>query len=74
MDDQEMHDLEMAKRPSTVSPGSRQRLEALLAEKGRSSSTGEPYYGIDPIEQAIRDNPGLTREMAMETAEKLGLL
>ena len=74
MDDQEMHDLQMAKVPAKLQPGSKRRLEALLAKKGSSSSASEPYSGIDPIEQAMRNHPGLTREEAMEMAEKFGFL
>lgn len=43
--------------------GSRGRLEKLLAKKGAASS------GLGPIERAMRDHPGLTREKAEEMAE-----
>lgn len=70
MDDQEMHDLMMSKRSLKVSPGSRKRLEAVLKRKQAEAE----WAAIDPIEQAIRNNPGLTRERAMEMAERFGFL
>jgi hypothetical protein len=68
MDDQELHDLEQARKPLKLEPGSRERLEAAL----RKASRRKPYRGCDPIEMALANHPGLTREAAEEMAEKLG--
>ncbi len=74
MDAQEMHDLEMEQRAQKrkLEAGSKSRLKALLREKSGSSSEPEPNSGSDPIEMALLNNPGLTREKAEEMAEKLG--
>jgi hypothetical protein len=64
-DDQAMHDHEMSKR-RPVSKGSKARLEKLLTKKSTVPT------GSDPIEGAMRDHPGLTREVAERMAENLG--
>jgi len=68
MDDQQLHDLGMARRAAKLEPGSHQRLKAAL----RKPRPKYAYYGSDPIEMAIRNHPGLTREAAEEMAEKFG--
>lgn len=70
MDDQEMHDLMMSKCSLKVSPGRRKLLEAALMRKQAEAE----WVAIDPIDQAILDNPGLIGERALEVAERLGLL
>jgi len=52
--------------------GSRPKLEALLKEKNGSSQAPSQPELQDPIEAAIRNNPGLTRQKAVEMAEKFG--
>lgn len=72
MDAQEEHDHEMSKRRMTLEAGSRQRLEALLAKKNAASSAKVKFPTMGPIERAMRDHPGLTREKAIEMAEAFG--
>jgi hypothetical protein len=70
MDAQQQHDLEMSDyKPA---PDSRQRLEALLAQKSAASSETLPTGASDPIEVAMRNHPGLTREEAEKMAEAFG--
>lgn len=71
MDAQQMHDLEMAKFQEPA-PGSKDRLEALLAKKSASSSAPEQSSVLDPIEMAMREHPGLTREKAEQMAKAFG--
>jgi hypothetical protein len=70
---QEEHDLQMSQRKSMgtgiakgMAKGSRKRLKKILSQ--RSSSMACP----DPIEAACRNNPGLSREKALELAEAFG--
>jgi len=74
MSDQEEHDYRMSKVPKgkLLEPGSRDRLEALLAKKNASSSASEPSFGLGPIERAMRNNPKLTRETAEQMAKEFG--
>lgn len=72
MDEQAAHDREMAKRKMKLEPGSRQRLEALLAKKSAASSKPERSSASDPIANAMKWNPGLTRETAEEMAAEYG--
>ena len=68
MDAQEEHDYNMSKRQSLT--GTRPKLEALLRAKKASSQPQPESQG--PIDDAIANNPGLTREKALEIAEKFG--
>jgi hypothetical protein len=77
MDAQRYHDEEYWKDfdPEKLKLISREKLEALLREKNGPS--GEPRRSarpalVDPIEQAMRDHPGLTREEAEEMAREFG--
>ena len=73
MDAQQLHDQEMLAKPDKLlEPGSRQRLEALLAKKSNGSSASAPSSGLGPIERAMRDHPGLTREEAEKMSEAFG--
>ncbi len=79
MDAQQQHDLEMSEKLDRLikqSPeekaASKQRLEALLAQKSATSSSGPQSTEFDPIELAMRNHPGLTREKAEKMAEDLG--
>ena len=73
MDAQQLHDQEMLAKPDKLlEPGSRQRLEALLAKKSASSSASVQSSGLGPIERAMRNHPGLTREDALQMAEEFG--
>jgi len=47
-------------------------LEALLREKNASSKSESKPCPLGPIEAAIKNNPGLTREKAVKMAEELG--
>ena len=51
---------------------SRAQLEALLKAKNGASKEPPPLTMLDPIEAAIKDNPGLTREKAVRLAEAYG--
>ena len=70
MDAQEEHDYQMSKRRSFKD--GKPKLEALLQEKNASSQAQSQPELLDPIEAAIKNNPGLTRQKAVEIAEKLG--
>lgn len=69
MSDQDDHDYRMSQRKEKLA-GTRKALEDLLKGKKRSSRS-QPEL-LDPIEAAIKNNPGLTREMAEDMAKKLG--
>lgn len=68
VDDQGLHDLEMARTAAKLEPGSHQRLKAAL----RKHRPRDAHYGRDPIEAALANHPGLTLEKALEDAEALG--
>ncbi len=75
MSDQEEHDLQLQtamREGKLLEPGSRQRLEALLAKKEENSSVSAQSSDLGPIERAMRNNPGLTRETAEQMAEEFG--
>jgi hypothetical protein len=74
MSDQEEHDYRMTqvRKNKLLEPGSRQRLEALLAKKNGSSLASEPTSGLGPIERAMRNNPKLSRETAEQMAKEFG--
>lgn len=69
MSDQDDHDYRMSQRKEKLA-GTRKALEDLLKGKKRVSRL-QPEL-LDPIEAAIKNNPGLTREMAEDMAKKLG--
>lgn len=71
MDAQEMHDQRVHKQPLKVKD-SKAKLKALLEAKNGSSLEPKQSTELDPIAQAIKDNPSLTPEKALEMAEKLG--
>ncbi len=60
----------MSKRKSLKN--SKPILEALLREKSASPKSQSKPYPLGPIEAAIKNNPGLTREKAVKMAEELG--
>jgi hypothetical protein len=61
---QQQHDVMACRRASKpLQPGSKQRLEKLLKAKETA---------FDPIENAMRQNPGLTRERADADARAAG--
>ncbi len=78
MDAQEQHDHEMPQRRKKnggklqTQPGSKARLESLLAAKSKGSSAPGQSFLLDPIEQALRNHPGLTRLEAEKMASDLG--
>ena len=75
MSDQEQHDLQIKQameKGKLLEPGSRQRLEALLAKKSESSSESEQSSELGPIERAMRNNPALTKETAEKIADAFG--
>lgn len=72
MDAQEMHDYETRGRAARMEVASKETLEALLAEKNGPSREPPKLADLDPIARAVAQNPGLTREKAVEMAEKLG--
>lgn len=63
LDAQQRHDVMACRRKGKLQPGSKQRLEKLLKAKETA---------FDPIENAMRDNPGLTRYEAERHARALG--
>lgn len=75
MDAQEEHDYLMSQRMKDDKPilekGSRKRLENVLAKKGANPS-GRPNSELGPIEWALKNHPGLTREKAEEMAKAFG--
>lgn len=72
MDAQEKHDYLMSKRRIKSLEGTKPAMEALLETKRASSPAQSTNECLDPIEAAIKNNPGLTREKAAEMAEKFG--
>ena len=70
MNAQDEHDYRMSKMRSLE--GSKQKLEALLKEKNGSLQAQSQPELQDPIEAAIKNNPGLTRQKAVEMADKFG--
>jgi hypothetical protein len=74
MSDQEEHDYRMClvRKCKLLEPGSRERMEALLAKKSGSSSASEPSSDLGPIERAMRNNPQLSRETAERMADEFG--
>ena len=75
MSDQQEHDLQLhqaLKSRQLLQPGSRQRLEALLAAKSGNSSASEPSSEQGPIERAMANNPQLSRETAEKMADAFG--
>ena len=75
MSDQDDHDYRMSKRKTSLGPPyqkSRAQLEALLKAKNGASKEPPPLSMLDPIEAAIKNNPGLTREKAAKLAEEYG--
>ena len=71
MNDQQLHDLKMTSR-KTLEPGSRQQIERLLAKKNESSLESGRSSEFGPIERAMRNHPGLTRETAEQMADAFG--
>ena len=61
-DAQQMHD-RLTPKELTLQPGSKQRLQTALREK---------QTAFDPIENAMRRNPALTRERAEAAARAAG--
>ncbi len=51
--------------------GSKSRLKALLRKKAVLRRSQSQSHTRDPIEMALLNNPGLTREKIEEMAEKL---
>ena len=73
MSDQDDHDDRMSKRKTAKRyQESRTLLEALLIAKNGASKEPSPLSMLDPIEAAIKNNPGLTREKAVRLAEAYG--
>lgn len=74
MDAQEAHDYQMSLQRESMRPmrESRARLEALLKAKNGASKEPSPLSMLDPIEAAIKNNPGLTREEVAKLAEAYG--
>ena len=71
MSDQDDHDYRMSQRKEKLA-GTRKALEDLLAAKKIDLQAQSQPELQDPIEAAIKNNPGLTRQKAVEMAEKFG--
>lgn len=67
---QDQHDEMMAANKLKLVP--KAEFEALLQENGVSSSPPVSSTAYDPIEQALKNHPGLTREEAEEMARAFG--
>ena len=67
-----MHDRQLPELGLKDLQGSKDRLGALLAEKGTSSAPHKQSIRRDPIALAMMDNPGLTRENAEKMAAAFG--
>ena len=67
---QDQHDEMLTSRKPKLLP--RAEFEALLKERSGSSSQPVSSTAFDPIEVAMQDNPGLTREEAEEMARAWG--
>ena len=72
MDAQQMHDLRRQEQGKPKLAGSKAKLKALLREKNGSSLEPSRSTALDPIAQAVANNPLLTREKAAQMAEDLG--
>jgi hypothetical protein len=70
MDAQEEHDYRMSKVKSLA--GTKPQMEALLRAKKAGTKSRSKSEMQDPIAAAMANNPGLTREKALEIAEKFG--
>lgn len=67
---QDQHDEMMASRKPKLLP--RAEFEALLKERSAASSQPVSSTAFDPIENAMKRHPGLTREEAEEMAKAFG--
>ena len=65
---QDQHDALLSKCIGKLK--SRSSFEAAMAEVDQEKSI--PSTAYDPLERAMRDNPGLTREQAEEMAREFG--
>lgn len=72
MDAQQMHDLRMQEQGKPDQSASKAKLKALLRDKNGSSLEPSRSTALDPIAQAMANNPSLTREKAEQMAEDLG--
>lgn len=70
MDAQEEHDYRMSNVKSLA--GTKPQVETLLRAKKASTKSRSKSEMQDPISAAMANNPGLTREKALEIAEKFG--
>lgn len=71
MSAQDEHDYQLAQR-KPLQKGSSSRLEASLRKKKAVLDVQSQPELFDPIEAALKNNPGLSRERAMDLAEKFG--
>jgi hypothetical protein len=71
MSDQDDHDYRMSQRKEKLA-GTRKALEDLLKAKKLDLQAQSQPELLDPIEAAMKNNRGLTREEAEEMATKLG--
>jgi len=69
--DQDDHDYRMSQRKEKLA-GTRKALENSLKAKKLNLQAKPKGELLDPIEAAIKNNPGLTREKADEMASKFG--
>ncbi len=72
---QKQHDDWLAQQTPESMSELAEKAHALLRSKGKSTAspaTEPSFAAFDPIEEAMRRNPGLTREKAMEMAEAFG--
>lgn len=72
---QDKHDAWLKKQTPESLETLATKAQALLDSKKRDSTqlgSSPQFASFDPIEEAIRRNPGLTRERATELAEAFG--
>ena len=73
LDAQQQHDVMMWRRKAKLKAGSKERLVKMLREKDlQQQELTRNNLNMDPIESAMANHPGLTREVAEQMADDLG--
>jgi hypothetical protein len=71
---QQQHDVMASRRPVKLRAGSKKRLVKLLKQKDQANQALKSNSVVicNPIESAMANHPGLTREQAIEHSVSLG--
>lgn len=73
LDAQQQHDVMSCRRKAKLQAGSKERLVKMLREKDlQQQKLDRNNCYMDPIESAMANHPGLTREVAEQMANALG--